>query len=175
MTAVSAPNADPGVAGPDASWALKSPDPRGQEPVRKPALGVVSRCTCHWVRAPRQLVVKVVTSVPIRPTCHSKLGFGAWTSSTSPARVYDYCPHVRLLPGGQGQLRGRPGSRGAGARADSRLAAGGGGEPAVPPPGRPVPGRRGRHRPVLDIGVGLPTQGAVHEVALEVNPEARVL
>src|SRR5271157_4622489 len=38
MTAVSAPNADPGVAGPDASWALKSPDPRGQEPVRKPAL-----------------------------------------------------------------------------------------------------------------------------------------
>ena len=38
MTAVSAPNSDPGVAGPDASWALKSPDPRGQEPVRKPAL-----------------------------------------------------------------------------------------------------------------------------------------
>ena len=27
-----------GVAGPDASWALTSPDPRGQEPVRKPAL-----------------------------------------------------------------------------------------------------------------------------------------
>ena len=40
MTAVSAPNADPGVAGPDASWALKSPDPRGQEPVRKPALRI---------------------------------------------------------------------------------------------------------------------------------------
>jgi hypothetical protein len=27
----------------------------------------------------------------------------------------------------------------------------------------------------LDIGVGLPTQGAVHEVALEVNPDARIL
>ena len=27
----------------------------------------------------------------------------------------------------------------------------------------------------LDIGVGLPTQGAVHQVALEVNPDARVL
>ena len=27
----------------------------------------------------------------------------------------------------------------------------------------------------LDIGVGLPTQGAVHQVALEINPEARVL
>ena len=66
---------------------------------RADRLGVVSRCTCHWVRAPRQLVVSVVTSVPIRPTCHSKLGFGAWTSSTSPARVYDYCPHVRLLTG----------------------------------------------------------------------------
>ncbi len=26
----------------------------------------------------------------------------------------------------------------------------------------------------LDIGVGLPTQGAVHQVAHEVNPEARV-
>jgi len=26
----------------------------------------------------------------------------------------------------------------------------------------------------LDIGVGLPTQGAVHEVALEINPESRV-
>jgi hypothetical protein len=26
----------------------------------------------------------------------------------------------------------------------------------------------------LDIGVGLPTQGAVHEVALEINPKARV-
>ena len=38
MTAVSAPTADPGAAGPDVSWALKSPDPRGHEPVRKPAL-----------------------------------------------------------------------------------------------------------------------------------------
>jgi hypothetical protein len=27
----------------------------------------------------------------------------------------------------------------------------------------------------LDIGVGLPTQGAVHQVALEINPKARVL
>src|SRR6266702_7717207 len=27
----------------------------------------------------------------------------------------------------------------------------------------------------LDIGVGLPTQGAVHEVAREVNPEVRVV
>ena len=38
MTPVSAPTADPGVAGPDASWALISADPRGQEAVRKPAL-----------------------------------------------------------------------------------------------------------------------------------------
>jgi len=60
---------------------------------------------------PRQLVVSVVTSVPMRPTC--QLGFGAWTSSTSPARVYDYCPYARLLTRRQGQLRGRPqGSRG---------------------------------------------------------------
>jgi len=32
-----------------------------------------------------------------------------------------------------------------------------------------------RHRPFLDIGTGLPTQGNVHQVARDVSPAARVV
>lgn len=57
---------------------------------RADRLGVVSRCTCHWVRAPRQLVVSVVTSVPIRPPV-----IQAWLRSVDVIDITG--PRVRLL------------------------------------------------------------------------------
>ena len=50
------------------------------------------------------------------------------------------------------------------------------GEPGVPGPGGPVPGRAGQGiRQFLDIGSGIPTAGNVHEIAQSAAPGARVV
>jgi hypothetical protein len=83
-------------------------------------------------------------------------------------------PHLELLAGRQGQLRGGR----AGRRPDRHHAAHRAGPgprlPGVPRPRGRLPGPR-RVRQFLDIGPGLPTEDNTHEVAQRIAPESRIV
>ena len=82
---------------------------------------------------------------------------------------------VQRLAGRQGPLRPGPRRRAEGRRLPPASRRGRPGEPAVPGPGGPVPGRHRGVGQFLDIGTGLPAPDNTHELAQALNPEARVV